>query len=88
MAKYVDVEPFLAWLEELRKECDNSYPDYQTLMIYEIEDGIDALDPIVCCKDCTFCSYNSSNDTYKCRSMRGMYRAVDPNEFCSWGERK
>ena len=48
---------------------------------------IDAVE-VVRCKECEFCAYNSSNDTFKCRSMRGMYRAVDPTEFCSWGERK
>ena len=48
---------------------------------------VDAVE-VVRCEACEFCSYNSSNDTYKCRAMRGMYRAVDPTEFCSWGERK
>lgn len=43
---------------------------------------------VVRCKDCEFCLYNSSNDTYRCKSMRGMYRAVMADEFCSWGERK
>ena len=43
---------------------------------------------VVRCKDCEFCYYNSSNDTFKCKSMRGMYRTVMPVEFCSWGERK
>ena len=40
------------------------------------------------CKDCIFCHYNSSNETYKCSTMNGMYRTVQPNEFCSYGERK
>ena len=44
--------------------------------------------PVVRCKDCEFCNYHPSSDTYKCCSMRGMYRAVLPEEFCSWGERK
>ena len=44
--------------------------------------------PVVRCKNCEFCLYNSSNDTYRCKSMRGMYRAVMADEFCSWGERK
>ena len=49
--------------------------------------SVDAVE-VIRCKECQFCSYNSSNDTYKCRSMRGMYRMVAPEEFCSWGERK
>ena len=40
------------------------------------------------CKDCVFCHYNSSNETYKCSTMNGMYRTVEPNEFCFYGERK
>ena len=43
---------------------------------------------VVRCKDCVFCHYNSSNETYKCSTMNGMYRTVEPNEFCSYGERK
>ena len=48
---------------------------------------IDAVE-VVRCKDCEFCVYNSSNDTYKCRSMNGMYRTVKPDDFCSYGERR
>ena len=44
--------------------------------------------PVVRCKDCNFCHYNSSNDTYKCVSMNGMYGTVNENEFCSYGERR
>lgn len=40
------------------------------------------------CRDCYFCHYNSSNDTYKCSSMNGMYRRVQPDDFCSYGERR
>lgn len=43
---------------------------------------------VVRCKDCVFCHYNSSNETYKCSTMNGMYRTVEPNEFCAYGERK
>lgn len=43
---------------------------------------------VVRCKDCMFCVYNSSNDTYKCNSMNGMYRRVNVDDFCSYGERR
>ena len=43
---------------------------------------------VVRCKDCEFCHYNSSADTYKCTSMNGMYRTVKENDFCSYGERR
>ena len=48
---------------------------------------VDAVE-VVRCKDCTFCVFNSSNETFKCRSMNGMYRTVGPDDFCSYGERK
>lgn len=48
---------------------------------------VDAVE-VVRCKDCTFCVFNSSNETFKCRSMNGMYRTVGPDNFCSYGERK
>ena len=43
---------------------------------------------IVRCEECTFCHYNSSNDTYKCVSMNGMNKTVARDDFCSYGERK
>lgn len=50
-----------------------------------IEDGVTIP---VRCKDCTFCSFNASNESYKCTSMKGLNRAVLADEYCSWGERK
>ena len=49
--------------------------------------AVDAVE-VVRCKDCNFCVFNSSNETFKCRSMNGMYRTVGPDNFCSYGERK
>lgn len=40
------------------------------------------------CVECEFCHYNSSNGTFKCQSMNGMNRTVQPYDFCSYGERK
>lgn len=39
------------------------------------------------CQNCDFCNFNSSNGTYKCRSMKGLYRTVEPDEYCSYFER-
>ena len=39
------------------------------------------------CKDCVFAYFNTSHETYRCRSMRGMYRVVEAEEYCSWGEK-
>ena len=48
----------------------------------------DAMDELVRCKDCEFCHFNSSNDTFKCSSMNGMFRTVKADDFCSYGERR
>ena len=43
---------------------------------------------VVRCNDCEFCHYNSSNETFKCVSMNGMYKTVAEDDFCSYGERR
>lgn len=43
--------------------------------------------PVVRCKECMFCEFDDSTETYMCRSMRGLYRHVEAEEFCSRGER-
>ena len=58
------------------------------VMLGEKEPGCKQFVEVVRCKDCEFCSYNSSNDTCKCKSMNGMYRTVKPDDFCSYGERR
>lgn len=40
------------------------------------------------CVECELCHYNSSNGTFKCKSMKGMNRTVQPYDFCSYGERR
>ena len=40
------------------------------------------------CKDCQSSHYNECSGLTKCTSQRGLHRIVDPNEHCSWGERK
>ena len=39
------------------------------------------------CKNCQSSIENSCNGTLKCGSQRGLHRTVEPDEFCSWGER-
>ena len=48
---------------------------------------VDAV-PVVYCKDCQSSHYNECSGLTKCTSQRGLHRIVDPNEHCSWGERK
>lgn len=82
MARFIDLEKIKPMF----------FPSYEM-------DGLDVVrylntmptvdaEEVVRCKDCVFCHYNSSNETYKCSTMNGMYRTVEPNEFCAYGERK
>lgn len=74
----VDRGELLRALQYDRFQYDKGYADGKR----------DAEAALVRCKECDFCHYNSSNDTYKCSSMNGMYRTVKPDDFCSYGERK
>jgi hypothetical protein len=57
--------------------------------VAEVRKFVDNVEAKGCyCVDCGFCYYNSSNGTFKCRSMNGMNRTVQPYDFCSYGERK
>ena len=68
---------------------DKPAADVYKVALSCIEDAptVDAV-AVVRCRDCEFCNYNSSSETYKCMSMRGMYGTVDPDGFCSYGERR
>lgn len=80
------VFPDWAELPDSTKEAVCKHGQYLKKMINELP-SVEAVE-VVRCKDCVFCHYNSSNETYKCSTMNGMYRTVEPNEFCSYGERK
>jgi hypothetical protein len=43
---------------------------------------------VVRCKDCQFSEYYKCSETRHCRTQNGMYRAVEDDDFCSWGERR
>ena len=78
-----------ALIEKKRRYC-SGHGEYEYMVeLWHIEHAptVDAVE-VVRCKDCEFCVYNFCNDTYKCRSMSGMFRRVEPDEFCSYGERK
>ena len=88
-------------IEELTEERDNDCNRYMYSYQKEERDAkydfaidrlrdaptVDAV-VVVRCRDCEFCNYNSSSETYKCMSLRGMYGTVDPDGFCSYGERR
>ena len=48
---------------------------------------VDAVE-VVRCKDCLFSRYFEESGTRKCRTMQGLYRTVEDDDFCSYGERK
>lgn len=46
------------------------------------------LKKVVLCKNCIFCTIYETNGSLNCRSMNGMYRTVNPDDFCSYGEER
>jgi hypothetical protein len=88
MAKYADITPFYEWLEDLMRMDDSKYPDHQTLMFYEIIDKLDSLPEVVRCKDCKhYMLWEDSEDKRTCSKSIGLMIS-DPDDFCSYGERK
>lgn len=43
---------------------------------------------VVRCKDCQFSKYFEESGTRKCRAQGGLYRTVQDDDFCSYGERR
>jgi hypothetical protein len=85
MAKYADITPFYEWLDWLEKESNTNCPEYETLMFYEIRDKLDTLLEVVRCEDCKFALDVESKKV----CIKGInWRAVEPNHFCSYGERR
>ena len=92
MAKYADITPFYEWLDWLEKETNTPYPEYQTMMFYEIRDKLDTLQEVVRCKDCRYCTPDEYIiGAYGYCSHFGCYASepmVEADDFCSHGERK
>ena len=82
-------------LRECRKDADE-FGGENILWAEGIEFAIDTVKQmkkvdaveVVRCKDCTMCHYEPSNDSYRCSSFNGMYRIVEPGEYCSYGVRR
>ena len=83
--RLIDSDRLIRSLKAMTSEYDavslhgiiNSLKEWPTLDAVEV----------VRCKDCVFCKLYSESGEYHCRTMKGMYRAVKPNDFCSYGER-
>ena len=43
---------------------------------------------VVRCQDCKFSKYFVEYGSRKCRTMNGLFRTVEDDNFCSYGERK
>ena len=87
MARIVDesyIEDLCSWI----KGCDEHFEFSMSRILSEVKADLENMPEVVRCKDCEFRHYNTSNDTYKCVSMNGMYRTVKVDDFCSYGERK
>ena len=85
MARYVDIDSFVGWIEALKKECENPYPEYQTLMLYEILDALENLPEVVRCKECkNRCTNLCPMETVE---LYPWFQTYD-EAFCYYGVRK
>ena len=85
MKKTIDPKPII---KELAARCLKA-KGLECSLLGEVIDMLKAAPdtrPDICL-NCTYCHYNSSNLTYSCMSMNGMYRKVEPDEYCSYFER-
>ena len=83
----------IMWLDYMDGQYHIGYGSYNLNFVFqwlaecfEVEDAPTV--EVVSCRNCEFCYYNSSSEAYKCMSMNGMYGTVDPDGFCSYGERR
>ena len=85
MAKIVNIEPFFSYLDVLERDCKDPWPEYRTLMLYEIRDSLEALDEIVRCRECK----NRGTNLCPMETVE-LYPwfATDDNGFCNYGLRK
>lgn len=88
MPEYADITAFHEWLNWLEEISNSSYPDYETLMFYEIRDKLDCLPKVIRCKDCKHRYFNESISIFCCENWADGWAIVEENEFCSRGERK
>lgn len=90
MPKYADITPFYEWLDWLEKESNSRYPEYNTMMFYEIRDKLDDLPEIIRCRDCRY--YDNSEGICWCKLNSKFYpggfdwHCFPENGFCSYGE--
>ena len=80
-------------IAKIKPPMDGDHDNKVTLadarkLLLNFANSVPAVDAVkvVRCRDCIFCAFYESNETYHCRSMRGMYRTVEADEFCAWGE--
>lgn len=48
---------------------------------------MDDFERVVRCRDCIFCYHDADINNWKCTTYNGMKRDVEPNEYCSYGEK-
>ena len=90
MARYIDLEVLE---KRIQKYVKTEIPEETTLVEYYTDEcikqgyAIPAADvvEVVRCKDCRYCSNNSSLSIYRCASFMAI---ISPNHFCSLGVRR
>lgn len=97
MAEYMNKDRFLASMglkgDEVKygnHDAEHQHRSYSTYMSYEIMDSVeDSIEedvaPVVRCKDCRF-DIPRNDGTFGC--YRNFMDYHEPDDFCSYGERK
>lgn len=92
--RLVDLYVFLEECDRLLKNPPFVHPatpwDRGLMIAVETALSLPTVDaaPVVRCKDCQFSKYFEESGTRKCRTQGGLYRTVQDDDFCSYGEKK
>ena len=103
MADYIERQAAIDAFNRIKNTLKNpETAHYDTLMFYEIEDVLEDVEPadvvqVVRCKDCkhVYCRiyHGWQEPIYTCTHLRSRWNSnndldVNPDDFCSYGERK
>ena len=103
MADYIERQAAIDAFNRIKNTLKNpETAHYDTLMFYEIEDVLEDIEPadvvqVVRCKDCkhVYCHiyHGWQEPIYTCTHLRSRWNSntdleVNPDDFCSYGERK
>ena len=98
MSRYIDADVLIADMQERYcKPCKEKGEDYNEVRcrVCWVDDAIDDVDgfadnsiDIVRCKKCIDFVYDEQYKCYGCANDNGLMGEINPDDFCSYGERE